>query len=94
MTIKEQLIKAKELINTPEKWCQYSYSNNGQCCMSGALLKVGCRNTYHDSTYHLLQQVIGIDGKMSLAEWNDQSDREHSQVMEAFDKAIALAEEA
>ena len=97
-----KLRAAKSLINTPAKWFQGGFGHvfrvdggepmYDKLCMYGAV-SMACRSdsyrvTFMERAWSFLTRVVG--GPPSL--WNDDPKRTHAEVMEAFDKAIALAE--
>lgn len=96
----EILKKARELIKDPENWTQkacardkYGYevevdSKEAYCfCTIGAIAKVSGRSTDGDAR-NVLRDIIG--GSRSIANFND--GHTHPQVLDVFDRAIALAE--
>ncbi len=97
MTTKEGLIKAKEFIDTPDKWCQHAFSEHNRLtgttkyCSMGALDE--CIWRYARGNGKLLANMsykleCAIDG-LCIGPWNDS--HTHAQVMEAWDRAIAEA---
>lgn len=100
MNTVEILTKAKQLIADPLNWTQGTYTEerdgNTCYCALGAIGKVtgsvwfdGVTN-YHASK--VLRSVVAGELKegFTFAPYNDS--HTHSEVMEAFDKAIALAQ--
>lgn len=102
MKTSEALQKAKELISTPEKWAQgdIAFDSNGEptsalsiCaerwCSLGAIVRVdgGVNYTFGNSRRMLSDALSGN----KIADWNDATGRTHEEVMDAFDRAIALA---
>lgn len=100
MTILEVLIKAKSLIDTPEKWCQHTYikTYHGKLryCSAGALRMV-CFGTVDDilsdeesfpfyKVRGILHDVLPHHG---LVNYNDM--HTHAEVMQIWDKAIEYA---
>ena len=86
-TIADQLRVARALIDTPEKWIKGSFCDmHGRHCAVGAL-----GHTDADAlSYQALNDVVGGH---PITSWNDNRQRTHEDVMDAFDRAIALAEE-
>lgn len=97
------LRKAKALIDTPEKWTKGEnakdvhgnevgiLASEATCfCMEGALKRVGVG--YGERPWVLLGIAATGKPRLGIWEWNDRRGRTHAEVMEAFDKAIALAE--
>jgi hypothetical protein len=98
MTLRDDLIAAKALIDTPEKWCKGSYHNSGAHdahCVIGAARAIA--PYYAGNRQQLLLEAIA--GSLPprrrakyLWQWNDAPSRSHSEVMALFDRAIAAAE--
>ena len=99
----EILLAAKEKINTPEKWTQGElaknargekvprYSETAVCwCSLGAICAVAESETakVESRAESSLRQVV----IQRIDIWNDDPERTHEEVMNAFDKAIALAQ--
>lgn len=101
MNTVEILIKAKELIQDPANWMQgdYTEERDGHTCYCalgaiGTVIKADNWTEVHDGQpAKLLRQVVGDDipANHTFAPYNDS--HTHSEVMEAFDKAIALAKQ-
>src|SRR5688572_12995728 len=112
----KNLIAAKELINTPDKWCQRAYGKRkgepvallqlaDTFCMKGAVYKVhGAKTTgdYHSldmlltyREFRFLETAINIKtdgyGNPTIHGFNDRPKTTHRDVLEVFDKAIALS---
>jgi hypothetical protein len=96
------LTTARALIEKPERWTRNAYRRDAKgdlcgqefavCwCATGALSQasrqLGVTGDWN-SAYDLLAAAVG--GK-SVEEWNDARSRTHDQILEGFDKAIALA---
>ena len=82
------LRNAKAKIDTPEKWAHSAADfNAGKHCPATAI-NTTAFNRHTNDAFELFQQVVGS----KIAAWNDAPDRTHAEVMQAFDKAIALAE--
>lgn len=87
------LVRARELIVSPEKWIKGAYEVNGCYCMSGALRKVRTKRNdiYVDysyfEAYDLLRTSTGAHG--CIPEFNDDPETTHEDVMRVFDSAIA-----
>ena len=104
-TTADVLRRARALIDSPEKWCKDKLSDGAHSyCVRGALIKAiaGSVDEFLDDVHiRSLQSAEralgfpGYDGKHGeplLPEWNNARDRNHPEIMAAFDKAIALAE--
>jgi hypothetical protein len=102
------LEKAKELISKPEFWVKGSNATDSdgvstaildpyacRFCMNGALLRVtgfaSPTKDYDDARRTLYEVIPGND---QMHRFNDKPETTHADVMEIFDKAIALARTA
>ncbi|MGB3937522.1 MAG: hypothetical protein WBL29_17635 [Burkholderiales bacterium] len=82
------LRKARELVK--RGWCQGA-SKRGRAHCAWHAVAIG--EHYQDATYYL-GRAVGTDRTGScIVDWNDAKDRTKAQVVAAFTKAIALAEE-
>lgn len=97
MKTSEILIKAKALINNPDKWMQGDYTDGNNCfCSLGAIAEVTgaypCDVSNLKAAITLREVVADSDRFQASAEnfaaYNDRSN--HEEVMQAFDKAINL----
>jgi hypothetical protein len=85
----EVLRRARKVIEDPERWTQGAYSRDGgKRCAAGAIY---CQDAPVDDravAYSVLWAVVGsrVEG------FNDS--HSHTEVLAAFDKAIAEAEKA
>lgn len=99
MNTKDYLIKIKETINTPNKWCKgfYATNKNGKpvlvnddtalCfCISGAMDKVIFY--YPDKIKIHNKLFFTLNLNMNLTIFNDSSETTHQDVMDLIDKAI------
>lgn len=101
----ELLERAKAKISNPDSWIQGTYAQNAEgmrvgfsnaaaCkfCSEGALLNVCVEESdslvleNQMTARRILDQVTG-----HTVAWNDAPGRSHSEVMEMFDEAIAIA---
>src|SRR5512146_154857 len=95
---------ARKLIEKRERWCQGAYNKDAagigdvdrtdavSWCAEGAIFHVKERwCSGHSDALALMIEVISCD---HLPAWNDQLCRKHSEVLEAFDRAIAAAKAA
>jgi hypothetical protein len=91
MTAKEALENAKELITSPDVWWDGLGSNAGKLCAVMALDKVTRNNdNLLWGAYGIFQRANGLTGRNdTLSSFNDS--HTHTEVLEAFDKAIELA---
>lgn len=96
MIKKEDLIKVKRIINSPEKWTRYAYardcygadviatSPHAVCfCLLGAFSKAGLN--YEDHIFEF-QQLVFVS---SLSDFND--NHSYEEVIELLNKGIELA---
>lgn len=95
MSLKEDLIAAKALIDTPEKWTKnYFRTDNGCYCAVGAMDAA----TRPDPTFdrgdaaHAALRASLPEGEKSITGFNDRSSTTHADVMALFDRAIAATE--
>lgn len=104
MTVREHLIAAKALIDTPEKWAQGElardanndpvsmFSEKAVCfCAMGAVYKVpvGWKNTAE-----ILKKLDAAAAEKANQAWNIASFNDkatHAEVMQVFDRAIELS---
>lgn len=99
MSTAEHLRRAKtELLR--RGWCRgVSLNDRGEVCVMGALAcAVGesptATNPYPRGAYGPARQVfMGAIGGACILTWNDESGRTPEEVLEAFEAAIALAEQ-
>jgi hypothetical protein len=100
MSVKQILIEANALIDTPEKWTQEAYARDvnrypiscrvdeAVCfCSLGAINRV----TLEKHSHMYLPAVIHLEKTMGMqvADFNDR--HSHSEVMAAWDRAIDTA---
>lgn len=95
-TVKENLIAAKALIDTPEKWCKgrrhvfYGYTTpHGavivkKYCAEGAMDAVGGLSPERQALLNQTPRAYG-----NVAEFNDSPDTTHADIMALFQRAIA-----
>lgn len=103
MKISEHLIAAKKRIEKPENWTTHvlarnsagmsveSWSFEAICwCSIGAVSKApDTKYTQKSACYKYLEQAISTNSDTSISDFNDT--HTHAEVMEMWDKAIALA---
>lgn len=100
MTPAEILRRARDRIATPERWTQGAYrrdANGKKCnpdeavcwCSVGAITSIcNIRKREDWAPVDFLGEVVGD----RIGVWNDAPNRTHAEVLDAFDRAIALAE--
>lgn len=95
MTVKENLIAARALIDTPEKWHKGSMQYNGCFCAMGAigeaLRETGYREWIRQSKEFKMVDRLVPDPFRDLPLYNDYSGTTHADIMALFDRAIAAA---
>lgn len=95
---------ARELISTPEKWTQHDWardrsgkatiysSPDAACwCAMGAIRQVTGGYPGFSLAEDILEQATRSN---DIGAWNDRQGRTHKTILRAFDRAIALAEQA
>lgn len=103
--ITDILVKAKALIDTPEKWIKGSNAEDGNgvvvsledkravCfCTVGAVLRVSEDIGVECAALDLLYSFVKGEYD-DIPEWNDTYNRTHAEVMAVFDKAIEISKE-
>lgn len=93
-TLRDDLVAAKALIDTPEKWIKGTFASKGCWCAMGAVISVVC----DDGRYAFEREVAAV---RALAEevpdrfgrnvpfYNDAKTTTHADIMALFDRAIA-----
>lgn len=66
---------------------------DGPCCVATSLPKLGDDYDRSLLAIDLFKQINNIDPMIGIGEWNDDPARTKEEVLTAFDKAIALAEQ-
>jgi hypothetical protein len=100
------LREARALIDTPEKWTQDAEARDADgnevlyndpsatCfCAIGAMSRAADEYSPSRETRILRRAVFG-DVWRPIPSWNDAPETSHADVLEAFDRAITLAEQA
>lgn len=97
-TTADVLRRARALIDTPKKWRQFAGNcvmpsgKDGHCMMS-AVWAATQKDDWRDHTFQAARLVLqDVTGEDTVHEWNDSPNTTHADVMQAFDRAIALAE--
>jgi hypothetical protein len=103
--VRERLVKARALIERPEKWtkgvfarthedrvCSNHTVNATKFCMGGAVRQVG--KLYDDTHGEAVKVIMSAMNDVRTEEryvtsWNDAPEREHWEVLKMFDRAIA-----
>ena len=89
-SVRENLIAAKALIDTPEKWCKGAYEHLGCYCALGALgmAEKGSPTRYSLDGMRGLRVWVQLPFT-SVSAFNDDPTTTHADVMALFDRAIA-----
>lgn len=97
-SVKENLIAAKTLIDTPEKWTKGGWRRSGCYCAIGALLEVkglqgisGFAEAEEEQLRAALPEPFWGD---VVENFNDDPNTTHEMIMQLFDRAIAAQDEA
>ncbi len=96
-TTKENILAAKALIDTPDKWMQDAYEDGAGCyCAVGALAKALGLNPSKDEIhtgpeFRLLNEASKTLHMQGIVSLNDDQSTTHAQIMEVFDAAADLA---
>lgn len=103
-SVKENLIAAKALIDTPEKWLKGALSDDKETCFCamGALGHVGGFGLVASDVTPEMASLIGsipssflwTKQKNRLAAFNDDPETTHADIMALFDRAIAAQDAA
>lgn len=96
-SVKENLIAAKALIDTPEKWLKGKLANADGCfCAAGALKYAagyGAGEVWDSPEYRAVRGGIP-DTKQEIPSFNDRPSTTHADIMALFDRAIAAQGDA
>lgn len=96
--VTQNLINARKIIESPENWTQGQYAANenqeevdwedtqATCfCTIGAIRKGKNKIDFEEEEYYIFSKATNI---YNIPGWNDNPNRTHAEVLEAFDKAI------
>lgn len=91
MTLHDDLVAAKALIDTPEKWGKGNYDKDGCMCAMGALMAVTAASSWAviGTPIHVALTQALPDGQFAVVPFNDEDETTHADVMALFDRAIA-----
>jgi len=85
MTLTDDLIAARALIDTPEKWIRGLFYDGGCYCILGALNHVhAC-----DGAFFAIHRAL--PSGVTVPEFNDDPSTTHAHVLALFDRAIAAS---
>lgn len=97
-TVKDDLIAARALIDTPEKWCKGAFELDGHLCALGALRKATTGsarlpNAAPGEFVRYIRARMWIESKVSsgVEHFNDDPATTHADVLAMFDRAIEAA---
>jgi hypothetical protein len=101
-TTADLLRAAQILVARPDQWWQCSLQGHdaGSCvCVGNAIAKV-CTQAHVpvEMPFRMFGKAIGFDADrfsevcQFIYAWNDDEERTHAEVLDAFDRAIAIAE--
>lgn len=103
-TVKENLIAAKALIDTPDKWVKHHFGFDGCMCALGALgraLGVDPSDDMGPNEAALggalpagFQSNTNLSLGTKVANYNDHPDTTHADIMALYDRAIAAQDGA
>lgn len=95
MNTVDVLIAARALIEKPENWAQgiNARLSSPPHCAGAALIKAKTGERLEDDALAAAFQALRPAISGDIVQWNDTPGRTHSEVLAAFDKAIA-AEQA
>lgn len=102
MTVKENLIAAKALIDTPEKWGKYGWAPKGGDCLCALGAAVVAANGDRNFDFAWTPAVLAVEARLkavlppehgNVADFNDHNDTTHDMVMQLYDRAIAAADD-
>jgi hypothetical protein len=99
MSLKDDLIAARALIDTPEKWVKGKYEVNGCYCAMGAVSMAVTGSADYDSNWYVNyadKVVAALDNRLparfpDVAAFNDDPATTHNDVLQLFDRAIEAA---
>jgi hypothetical protein len=103
--LRDDLIAAKALIDTPEKWRKDDHLHAGSCCAVVAVNRVsGTEGVWADGARPSAMRAALFDHlpdewrekpvfniAIRIGDFNDHPDTTHADVMALFDRAIASA---
>lgn len=100
-TLKERLITAKALIDSPEKWGKdFYYESDGCLCVVGAVGKAsGLSAAGGQWCYSIIDALCSVlpdtaPIRNHLPAYNDHPDTTHEDIMALFDRAIEACDNA
>lgn len=95
-SVKENLIAAKALIDTPEKWIKGELVSNGCYCSVGAIEQTVPFAPGECAEYAAIEAALPPEFEDDTSDWNsvvaqfnDDPTTTHADIMALFDRAIA-----
>ena len=100
-SVKNILENTRYLLKTPNRWIKDDLANTEaglktqpgspyavKWCLVGALTKASMPYSNMECLWDAMTLLKDITGASLLTQWNDDKERTHEDVMDAFDKAI------
>ena len=91
--VTQYLLDAKQRL-LDSGWVRHTMQTKDGYCMIGAM-RAGDPKNYNISHLRVVQKAYGhliaVTGFIGIATWNDSPGRTKAQVLEAYDRAIALS---
>jgi hypothetical protein len=96
MMLRDDLIAARSLIDTPEKWRKDDSTQHDNCCAIIAVERTQARTIFamYDALYLQIPQSFRTDDEepgVCVGEYNDAPATTHADIMALFDRAIQAA---
>lgn len=97
MSVKEHLIAAKALIDTPEKWHRGSMRADGCVCAMGAVADItkaaGRRGWISETREYKELRAALPHGFNHVPTFNDHPETSHADIMALFDRTIEACDD-
>lgn len=94
-TVADVLRRAKARLMDPARWCKDPFSGSKYpraLCANLAIFDETPNIALQNRASDLLWKATGLPGDNNVPKWNDAPETTHADVMEAFSRAIELAE--
>ena len=82
------LIKARGLIDEPEKWCKGASKKGESLCAHNAVNKAAPRRVIGQRRIGFRSAIKALGGTTKLINFNDHPDTTHADIMALFDRVI------
>lgn len=93
MTLRDDLVATRALIDSPEKWLKEELSNGrGGFCIIGALTEINAPWRETKAALVAALPAAWNHGQYSLVPFNNARTTTHADIMALFDRAIKAAE--